>query len=67
MFGLNIDPVIVFFFFLVYLFPAISACARRHEQRWAITVLNIVGGWTVLGWIAALVWCFVRPNDKVTK
>lgn len=40
----------------VYFLPTIVATKRRHRNRGAITVLNIALGWTLLGWVAALVW-----------
>lgn len=43
---------------LVYLGPAIVAGLRRHPQRSAILVLNLLLGWTLLGWVAALVWAW---------
>lgn len=41
---------------LVYFFPWAVAWARDHHQIGAIAVLNLFLGWTVLGWVAALVW-----------
>lgn len=48
-----------------YFIPTIIAIARHHHQRLAIFVLNMMLGWTVLGWIAALVWSAtaVRQQD----
>lgn len=45
----------------VYFLPAIVASSRGHHQATAITVLNLVAGWTLVGWVVALVWAFVRP------
>ena len=42
----------------VYFAPALTAQARRHRERGAIAVLNLFLGWTVLGWVGALVWSF---------
>jgi hypothetical protein len=39
-----------------YFLPAIVAMVRRHHNEMAIDVLNLLLGWTILGWIAALVW-----------
>lgn len=39
-----------------YFAPAIIAARRRHAQAGAIFALNLLLGWTFLGWIAALVW-----------
>jgi len=41
---------------LIYLLPAVIAILRRHQSALAITVLNLFLGWSVLGWIIALVW-----------
>jgi hypothetical protein len=40
----------------LYLLPAIVAAARKHPSGWAIFILNLLLGWTVLGWIIALIW-----------
>lgn len=44
---------------VLYLLPAIIATNKDHKQSTAIWVLTIFAGWTVIGWIAALVWAFV--------
>jgi hypothetical protein len=41
---------------LAYFVPMIVAHQRRHRQRFAITILNIFAGWTVIGWVGGLVW-----------
>ena len=41
---------------VVYFLPLIIAVNRGHEDRTRIGVLNLLLGWTVIGWIAALVW-----------
>src|SRR4051812_48942770 len=40
----------------IYFLPAIVAGARDHRSASAIFVLNLLLGWTVLGWIISLVW-----------
>jgi predicted PurR-regulated permease PerM len=49
------------FLFLVaailgYLFPSIVARLRRHQNTNPILIVNLLLGWTVLGWIACLAW-----------
>ncbi|HYW90986.1 MAG TPA: superinfection immunity protein [Gammaproteobacteria bacterium] len=44
------------FWFAAYLSPAIMAYVRHHQNEFAILVMNVLLGWTVLGWITALVW-----------
>ena len=44
------------------LLPTIIAFARKHYNAIAITVVNILLGWTLIGWIIALVWAFGRTK-----
>lgn len=48
---------------LLYFAPAGVAMARGHRQALAIGVLNLVGGWTIIGWIVAIVWA-CTAQDK---
>lgn len=40
----------------IYFIPAVEATRIGHRNAKAIAVLNAFLGWTVLGWIVALVW-----------
>ena len=40
----------------VYMIPFIVASSRAHPQKMPILILNIFLGWTLLGWVGALVW-----------
>ena len=46
------------FLFLIiaamYLVPTIVAVARHHHQTGAIVVINLLLGWTFIGWVVAL-------------
>lgn len=42
--------------FGIYFLPAIIANRRHHRNSYAITVLDTLLGWTLIGWIGALVW-----------
>jgi hypothetical protein len=39
---------------IVYLVPAMEADLRNHDHALAITVINVLLGWTIVGWFAAL-------------
>ncbi len=41
---------------ILYLAPAGVAALRGKRNFAAIATLNLLLGWTVIGWIAALVW-----------
>ena len=40
----------------LYLIPALVAYNRQHPNAGAILILNLLLGWTVVGWIVSLVW-----------
>jgi hypothetical protein len=44
------------FLIAVYFLPAIIAGIRQHPNDWSISLLNLLLGWTVLGWLIALIW-----------
>lgn len=46
----------------LYLLPTLIAGYRSHRNTGAVTVLNVLLGWTGLGWLAALAWSFARPT-----
>ena len=41
---------------LLYLLPFFIAVMRGHPQKLPIFVLNLLLGWTLAGWVAALVF-----------
>jgi Superinfection immunity protein len=48
----------------VYFFPSFIASKRGHPQYSAIFVLNLLLGWTFIGWVAALVWSLTSAAMK---
>jgi|UPI00085980E9 hypothetical protein len=46
----------------LYLVPAWTAIFRAHPRRGHILLLNLLLGWTIAGWVAALLWA-LRPFD----
>jgi len=47
--------------FLMYFLPSIIAFARSKRDLLSIFLLNLFLGWSVIGWIVALVWA--AKND----
>jgi CHASE2 domain-containing sensor protein len=56
--------VTLFVVFGLYLLPSIIAWRRRHHNGGAIFVLNLLLGWTGLGWIAAMIWSLTSPPPR---
>jgi Superinfection immunity protein len=48
----------------LYLFPWVIAEVRGHRQHMAIGVLNLLGGWTGLLWLGALVWACTADVER---
>jgi hypothetical protein len=43
---------------LLYVLPTLLAWVRRSRRRWRITAINLLLGWTIVGWIAAAIMTF---------
>jgi hypothetical protein len=50
----------------MYFLPSGVAAMRSHRQAIAIFMLNIFLGWTVIGWVGALVWACTNPAPPPT-
>ena len=46
----------VVFFLLIYFIPVFIVWIRGHERKVAITILTVLLGWTIIGWVIALNW-----------
>ena len=50
---------------LGYLLPWAIAIGRDHQSQWGIALLNVLLGWTLIGWIVALVWGMGTVRHRV--
>jgi Superinfection immunity protein len=48
----------------IYFAPALVAFFRRQQNRWFILVLNLLFGWTIVGWIICLAWAARAPAGE---
>jgi hypothetical protein len=56
--------IIIFFLILTFYFlPSVIASSRKTGHQGMIFFINAVFGWTVLGWVAALIWAVVEKPD----
>lgn len=51
---------------VLYFLPMTVAALRKHHDGGAIAVLNLLLGWTVLGWIVSLVWALTAIRSPAT-
>jgi len=45
---------------MLYLLPGCIAISKHRSNASAIMALNIILGWTVLGWVGALIWAMTE-------
>jgi hypothetical protein len=50
--------------FVIYFLPTIISLLSKKTNTAAIVVLNIFLGWTLIGWVVALVWSTMK-DDKI--
>ena len=58
--------LIVVFGFVIYFLPWFIANDRKHPNASAIGVLNLLLGWTFLGWVIALVWANTSNRQQMS-
>jgi hypothetical protein len=51
-------------FFALYLVPTWCALLRRHRQWEGIALLNVAFGWTIVGWLAAMIWAATERKGR---
>ncbi len=49
----------------IYMLPAGIGIIRGRSNAGAIFVLNLFLGWTLIGWVIALVWAVADDNKKI--
>ena len=52
------------FAIFVYFFPTIVAKQRQKKNDEAIFVLNLLTGWTFVGWVIAVVWAYTKDSTN---
>ena len=57
---------ILLFLFAMYWLPTIIAVARQTHSALGVAMVNFLTGWTVIGWIVALVWALgASPGGRI--
>jgi hypothetical protein len=53
----------ILFLFAMYWLPTLIALVRQTSSALGIAMLNFFLGWTVIGWIMALVWALAANTS----
>ena len=48
---------------VMYLIPFLIAAARNHDVLMTILVMNLLIGWTGIGWVAVLIFAIWSPSS----
>ncbi len=48
----------------LYLLPTYEAWSAKRENLASIATLNLLLGWSILGWVAAAVWALKTPRSE---
>jgi hypothetical protein len=50
--------------FIIHFLPSFVAGTRHVQNFWWIFLINFFLGWTLIGWVIALVWAF-RDTPRI--
>ena len=63
-----LSALIVFAVLLAgYFLPTVVAGFRGHKNTLAIFLLNLFLGWTLIGWLGALIWSVLAQQTKTAE
>ncbi|VVN21410.1 hypothetical protein PS662_04387 [Pseudomonas fluorescens] len=65
-FGVFISMAAVVFVPALYMLPTIEAWLKSHPNIASIALVNFFLGWTLVGWVVAVVWAFKKAEPQVT-
>jgi T4 superinfection immunity protein len=54
-------------FLIAYFTPALIAVLRKHRFTTAIGLINLLLGWTVIGWFASIVWAVNKDVREMSE
>lgn len=50
---------------ILYLLPTLVAYGREHLRRHDVAIVNVLIGWTLIGWIVVFLWAALgRVEDQ---
>jgi len=55
-------PLLILLGIAFYFIPTIAGYKTKNAS--GVFILNLLLGWTVIGWIAALIWAYSSPEEK---
>lgn len=66
--GNNMGLILLPLFFVLYIMPASLAHKKNHKDFIPILILNVFLGWTLVGWVIALMWVYkYSPESDIEQ
>lgn len=56
---------ILFLVLFIYFIPSVNAYSKKKKNAGAVFALNVFLGWTLVGWVVALVWSATVDPEPV--
>ena len=63
---MDTGALILFILIPSYFLPTIVALMRKQHNTTSIFILNLFLGWSLVGWVVALVWALKNPDHLAT-
>lgn len=57
------EVIAIAIMFTIYGLPSLVASLRNHRQKGAIAAVNLLLGWTFIGWAVAMIWAFTNDLE----
>ena len=54
---------IILIVLVFYFIPTIIAISRKHKSMAAIIVVNVLFGWSLIGWLWAFIWSLASAHN----
>lgn len=58
--------VLIYILAFLYFIPSVIGIIRKHHNLFGLIALNVLLGWTILGWVGALIWSLLRSSKSQT-
>ena len=59
-----VNPLLIHIAAVAYFIPAVIAVLRKHPRQSTIVAVNLLLGWTVIGWVWALSLAIFRSQPR---
>jgi len=59
---LTIPSVAILIALVIFFLPTVIAFVKNRKYRWVVLFVNVVAGFTLIGWFGALIWSIAEDT-----